>query len=831
MASAVALSWVPFDIVAFRGVSVRVVRSDAGGVAMEPRFARRGFAAGVSTVLAILAGFLTNLATAGITWPVGAGLVVLAGGWVGVEAWRARDDRAVAVAGRSDSAGFAVVRRPQRSLAAPVGLLPPHIRGRDGLVAALAELVDAPDGRVHVLCGLGGCGKTTIALTVAQRATVLDRVWWISARDEATLATALVALAVDVGVPLAKIRQAGAGTGSLVDLIWRRLEVSPHRWLMVVDNADEPQLLAADTAGVGDGTGLVRGSRRGLVLVTTRLAAPDVWGAQTVLHRVGLLSDDDGGRVLRDIAPQAGTPDDARKLAARLGGLPLALRAAGRYLDSTRARLERVRTFADYLGIIDVKFKEAVVGSCASARRDVVVSTWDVSLDLLARQGLPQARLLMRLLGGFAAAPIPVGALDGPALFGSPALRHWAVDSPPSRRTVAAITARAVARLCPSTRYGKELHQRTVTALCDLGLIDLIETNPTAAEAACLATHPLVHDVSAAWLTEGSTAARAVRKTVAALLAEATKDRDPHDPNQFGWWPTVAPHLTHALSHHVAHLPRADRARLVNAADLTVLGLCRAGDFQTAHALATAALNVAVTHLPSDHPIIFKARHHLGMALLELGLHEQAEANYRTALVGRLRLLGNQHPETLSTRHNLAVTMYLQGKYAQAETELRTLRPIREQVEGIEHPHSLRTRHMLAEVLMRRGALAEAEMEFRSVLAVLERLPGIDHPDTLRTRSSLAEVLAEQEQYEQAETEFHAVLAGRRQILGEEHPFTLRTWCRLTQTQAQRGTREPDELYAQYRAIHTLQKQVLGHQHPDTAATQAAIDQLDRTNR
>jgi tetratricopeptide (TPR) repeat protein len=782
----------------------------------------------VSTVLAIVAGFLTNLATAGITWPVGAGLVVLASGWVGVEAWRARDDRAVAVSGRAERAGHAVVRRPQRSLAAPVGLLPPHIRGRDGLVAALVELVDAPDGRVHVLCGLGGCGKTTIALAVAQRATDLDRVWWISGRDEATLATALVDLAVDVGVPLAEIRQAGAGFRSLVDLIWRRLDASPHRWLVVVDNADEPQMLAAETAGVGDGTGLVRGSRSGLVLVTTRLAAPDVWGPQAVLHTVGLLSDDDGGRVLRDLAPQAGTPDDARQLAARLGGLPLALRAAGRYLASTRARLERVRTFADYLGIVDVKFKEAVVGSCASARRDVV-STWDVSLDLLARQGLPQARALMLLLGGFAAAPIPVGALDGPALYGSPALRRSAVDSPPRRRTVAAI-ARVAARLRPSARYDKELHKRTVTALCDLGLIDLIETNPMAGEAAYLATHPLVHDVSAAWLAEGSTAARAVCKTVATLLSDATNDRDPHDPNQFGWWPTLAPHLTHALSHQVAHLPQAGLARLVNAADLAVLGLCRAGDFQTGHALATTALNAAVTHLPSDHPIILKARHHLGMALLELGLHAQAEANYRATLAGRLRLLGNQHPETLSTRHNLAVTMYLQGKYAQAETELRALRPIREQVEGIEHAHSLRTRHMLAEVLMRRGALAEAEVEFRSILAVLERQPGADHPDTLRTRNSLAEVLAEQEQYEHAETEFQAVLASRRQILGEDHPFTLRTWCRLTQTQTQRGTREPAELHAQYRAIHDIQKRVLGLEHPDTAATQAAIDQQDRTN-
>jgi len=58
------------------------------------------------------------------------------------------------------------------------------------LAEVLAEVVaDADRGsRVWVLHGLGGCGKTTIAIEVAHRAAALGvRVWWVRAVDQASL--------------------------------------------------------------------------------------------------------------------------------------------------------------------------------------------------------------------------------------------------------------------------------------------------------------------------------------------------------------------------------------------------------------------------------------------------------------------------------------------------------------------------------------------------------------------------------------------------------------------------------------------------------------------
>src|SRR5262245_36274444 len=114
--------------------------------------------------------------------------------------------------------GPALYRGRRRSVAPPKGLLPDQVRGREVLVAALAALVDVPDGRVHVLHGLGGCGKTTVALTVAEQARARGaRVYWMTPRDETSLCLGLVDLAVELGATMDEITHVGSGERSVTD--------------------------------------------------------------------------------------------------------------------------------------------------------------------------------------------------------------------------------------------------------------------------------------------------------------------------------------------------------------------------------------------------------------------------------------------------------------------------------------------------------------------------------------------------------------------------------------------------------------------------------------
>ena len=129
-------------------------------------------------------------------------------------------------------------REPAVSIAAPVGQrdesLP--LRGRDELLAELA----GPGPWVRVLHGLGGCGKTRLALEAAFRAQQSGlEVWWISAAEAGVLAAGMRALGRRLGVS-----DADLGYGDAADVIWRRLAGKQDPWLLVLDSADDPQVLA-----------------------------------------------------------------------------------------------------------------------------------------------------------------------------------------------------------------------------------------------------------------------------------------------------------------------------------------------------------------------------------------------------------------------------------------------------------------------------------------------------------------------------------------------------------------------------------------------------------
>src|SRR3712207_9525158 len=109
------------------------------------------------------------------------------------------------------------------------------------MLAELHRRLRAGEGTlvVQALYGLGGVGKTQLALEYAHRfAADYDLVWWIDAEQPVLIPNQLAALASRLGLP------AGSTVADTVDRLLAELR-RRVRWLLIFDNAERPTDIAA----------------------------------------------------------------------------------------------------------------------------------------------------------------------------------------------------------------------------------------------------------------------------------------------------------------------------------------------------------------------------------------------------------------------------------------------------------------------------------------------------------------------------------------------------------------------------------------------------------
>ncbi len=232
----------------------------------------------------------------------------------------------------------------------------PSFTGRDADLAALAAQSAGRMVLTQSLTGLGGVGKSALALEYAHRrydAGDADLAWWFTAEDRPVLLAAMAGLYDRLtGTPGDQDAEAGA----LALRNW--LERAPYRWIVVFDNAESGTL-----------DGILPAEGTGQVIITSR--AGDWPG--TAAHTVGALPPDQAAALLARIT---GLPasQDALDLAAELGGLALAIEQAAAYIRQTRG------TYADYLQALRTD-PRTVYETDLARSESVTARVWQRSLN------------------------------------------------------------------------------------------------------------------------------------------------------------------------------------------------------------------------------------------------------------------------------------------------------------------------------------------------------------------------------------------------------------------------------------------------------------------
>ncbi|MEV8510660.1 FxSxx-COOH system tetratricopeptide repeat protein [Actinoplanes sp. NPDC051475] len=621
----------------------------------------------------------------------------------------------------------------------------PAFTGRDGMLNRLHDtLCTGHRAAVQALYGVGGVGKTQLALEYAHRfAGEYDVVWWIPAEQAQLIGDHLATLAVEAGLVAVD-----AATPAAVQALRGYLR-GRSRWLLVFDNAEDRDDL---TPWLPDGPGHL--------VITSRSHA---WTAVAQPVDVDVFTRDESVALLHTHLPHV-DERDADRLAQALGDLPLAIGQAADLLAETRISIET------YLDELDKHAAELL----REGRPPAGYPTHLAAVVTVAAQRLagddPAAGHLLALCAHLGPEPIPIDLFTvRPDVLPQP-LAQVARKPVAFARTVAQLGRYGLAR---TTDAGPLLHRLTQAILRDTDpdpdghrrtveqlLIAASPEDPSTPKWWPRWTQLLPHILAADPATTDNLALRSAAN--------------------FAVWHLMARGDARAALPLAEHLHAAWTSRHGpdDASTLTAAGTLAAiynqlGRYQQARDLDEDSLARRRRVLGDDHPATLESASNLANYLRGLGEYGRARELSEDTLARRRRLLGDDHPATLISANNVAADLHRLGEYERGRELSEDTLARRRRVLGDDHPHTLTTAANLAGNLHRLGEYERARELNEDTLAQCRRVLGGDHPDTLTAAANLAADLHRLGEYERARELNEDTLARRRRVLGGDHPDTL----------------------------------------------------------
>ena len=282
---------------------------------------------------------------------------------------------------------------------------------------------------VKTICGLGGCGKTSLAIEFARRYKhrFPGGVFWVNGESNENVRKSVVEILTFVNI-------SASVTDNIEDILnkflsW--LSKMKRPWLLVVDNADElndptcPAGVKKVCKGMWQTMRLPR--KYGHILVTTRANATE---SRTFLKisnddclKLHCFREEEGALFLMQRTGLGGNDldPDAICLATELGSLPLALEQAAAYISSSPLPLN----FKDYLNRYKavklrlLKQQHATAVSLEAEHRLSIHTTWLMNFDYVKKRS-PAAAKIMRISAFLESEFIPFNVINP----GSPELNQ-----------------------------------------------------------------------------------------------------------------------------------------------------------------------------------------------------------------------------------------------------------------------------------------------------------------------------------------------------------------------------------------------------------------------
>lgn len=702
--------------------------------------------------------------------------------------------------------------------------------------------------RPQTLFGLGGVGKTQVALEYVHRFMGdYDLIWWISSEQTELVTASLAELAGRLGLPVGDDISAAAQDA----LEYLRNTAASQRWLLVFDNADDPEAVRPFLPG-GQGHVLLTSRNQNWSQLGNSLEVDVFQRTESVEH------------VLRRVPSLSA--QEADRVAAAVGDLPLAVEQAGAWLAETATPVD------DYLKELKAQATRVLSLSQPPGYPEPVAATWNISITRLQSRS-PAAVRLLQLCAFFAPEPISGNLLYSDQMLNALVPYDESLqDRLNLGQLIQELSRFALAKVDQATR-SIQVHRLVQTVMRSQLSFDERESTMHEVHRILVGARPIQGDTDdpdnwerfgEIWphldASEASTCDEPdTRQLLIDRVRYLWKRGDLKAAYSFGsqldeQWrgrdnsaetPARRRYFerqNHFLDFHLANILRSqgkyveafekderilgwqrtnldrpgkpDTHTLMTASGLaTDLGTL--GRFDEALTMARQAYNGFKDLLGQDHPRTLAAANNLGVCLRMVGDCYEARDIDQETLDRRRVVLGPDHPYTLFSTGNLARDLREAGSYQESATLLSSTYEAYKQVLGKNFPDTLRTAKSLAVSLRKAGKLEDAlRLTSNTRDRYQEKYSSLVTPDFLACTLNLAADLYATDDRDAALAMAEEVIGEYRITPGERHPMTLAAVNNLGI--CLRGTGELERAKEVLEANLTALREVLGETHPYT---------------
>ncbi|SEH01226.1 Tetratricopeptide repeat-containing protein [Nonomuraea solani] len=620
----------------------------------------------------------------------------------------------------------------------------------------------------HALHGLGGVGKTQMAIEYAYRFRAeYDVVWWIPADQPGLVRSNLAMLAPRLGVP--DPTSTGIEEAALAVLEALRRGEPYARWLLIFDNADEPEDLT-DLLPPGPGD----------VLITSRNHR---WGSVVEALAIDVFTREESVDFLKKRMRRSIGDADAGRLADALGDLPLALEQAAALQTETGMSAE------EYLRLLKEQTASLLSEGKPTEYPVSMTAAWGLSVAKL-KESLPEAVDLLRCCAFFGPEPIPRTAfrpVPGPV-----------------RPEVAEVLADPI-------RLSKVIKR--------LGRYALIRVE-TETGARTLQVHRLIQALLREELPVD--VQDTIRSEVHSLMVGAA----PQNPDDPADWPQYDALLAHVGPTRVAGSTRDD----VRDFAMNILTyLSASGNHEAARTHVQTFLEQwTASSGPADLHVL-RARRAQGNLLRDRGRYNEAyELNQETLKTMR-EAVGEKHRDTLMLLNGIGADLRARGLFHEARDHDAESVRLHEEVLGPEHVLTLRAINNLA---LDYGLTSEYQGA-RSLLEEALRTaqfaqPVVTRGTVLNLWTGLGRIVRLCGDFEEACDMGEEALAYGFEAFSADHPRILMAQKDLSIARLRTGERDralelASDVHARYKRLYDLD-------HPGTLAAATALSNAMRYN-